>query len=329
MTGSGRVMLSTALLVLHAQRVQADEPPAPARTFRVEYDAPAECGGAAHFVREVGARSTRIGFSTEGELVRLTITHPVGVSGFTGRMIIGGAANSTRELGAEECRDLLSGLALALVLAVDPESLTRLPEPRKELKEPSPSVESAPERPAPAESVPWFVGVLGTIGTTPVPAPVIGVGGFVERGGWFAVRVAATTEFGAARTTPDYAVRFQTFGAAVSGCPMASPVLWFAVGGCATASFGVVRAATTLATVPQEQHVTVRPRFDMALGPALSAFVGSVRISMVVELTFPVVRDDFVIAQGATDEVVHRADPVGARATLGLSVPLSELGFGH
>jgi len=317
-------MLGAALLVLSAQRARGDQPPAAARTFHLEYDAPAECGGAEHFVREVGVRSTRIGFSTEGELVRLTITHPTGVSGFTGKMIIGGAANSTRDLAAEECRDMLSGLALALVLAVAPESLTRPPEPPRELKAPSPSVESPPEPP-----VPWFVGVLGTVGTTPVPAPVIGAGGFVERGGRFAVRVAATADFGAARTTPNYGVRFQAFGAAVSGCPMASPALWLAVGGCATANFGVVRAVTTLDTVPEGPQVTVRPRFDMALGPAFSVRVGSLRISLVVELTFPIVRDNFVIAQGATAEVVNRADPVGARATLAFSVPLSELNAVH
>jgi len=170
---------------------QADEASEP---VTLEYRAPATCPEASEFVRRVREKTTKFHPVGPGLGSRLFVVTLEGVAPSRGQLAIRGGKNPQAERAVEgdSCDEVVSALALATALAVDPrsgmplsEELPSLPPPAVK-EEPKPVVLRAPERvPAPRPSVApprptWGLGTYALMAPEVAPNPLIGPGVWLE-----------------------------------------------------------------------------------------------------------------------------------------------------
>lgn len=191
--GSARTLTVLAAVLATPRAADAQEASEP---VSLEYHAPATCPDGAEFVRRVREKTTK--FHPVGpELgMRLFVVMIEGAAPSRGQLAIKGGKNpqAERSVEGDTCDEVVSALALATALAVDPRSgmgsssdaLPPLPAPEVVREEPKQGKTCVPERaPAPrAPSAPprpsWGLGVYGLAAFDVAPNPLIGPGLWLE-----------------------------------------------------------------------------------------------------------------------------------------------------
>ncbi len=112
------VLAATGLA--QAEETAAEEP------LRLTYDAPASCPTRADFMNQVRARTDRVAFVATPSARRLVVSVAGAANGFDGSLQIAtkGQSTSTRRFSDPNCAEVVSALALAAAVAVDPNAKT-------------------------------------------------------------------------------------------------------------------------------------------------------------------------------------------------------------
>lgn len=288
------------------------------------FHAPAECGTVETFVAEVQNRSKGFEFTEQGQPVAVTITEGA-TDSFKGRLEIGGEQRDrVRQLASRHCPDVVAGLALALVLALDP----RTPKAQNERQSANemPAVEPTAavpmELPSPRE--PFLLGATGTFLSPSIPAPGLGVGIAVARAGDVGLRFSLDLA-SSDTTTPGAQVSAtftQVLGRAAL-CPRLLLAPPWSVDFCAGAALGAVQARAESAGLASR---SVRRRWVASAegGARMGASFQSFSVFLLGVGVLPLLRDDFVVVDRAgQDLAIFRVDPIGYSFSADLVVPLS------
>ncbi len=138
---------------------------------RVEYAAAEGCPTRESFIREIGARTSRLRVADESEPARVfrVALGPSGES-FRGTLVVvdAGGSESEREVQGESCAVVSSALALVAALTIDPEASTA---PLSEIATSAvPPIATVTVTPSPAP--PPTARPTPTVAPTPIPIPI-------------------------------------------------------------------------------------------------------------------------------------------------------------
>lgn len=322
--GRCRWLLLTLGFVSVAARGVAQ--PAESQVLMLAFSAPDECGQARTFEAEVRARTERVRFEAAGQPTTVTIARSL--TGYVGRLDL--AAGQSRELASSSCQEVLAGLALALVFALDPNSLTSVPAPVRTVS-PSPSpLASTRQRSRLSPKHPIFLGVSANFSTALLPMPVLGGGLTLDRlSAWWALHLSVDYARGAARASQVAKWHFSSWSAAAAVCPRLGQSGPWRLEVCSGLAAGFLLANGTLSG-SAVQVARARPMLALVAGARLGFNWRFLRLTLELVDEVPLQRDAFVVVDASgRDYEVFRAPEVGVGARLGVSMPISGTGFGE
>ncbi|MEJ7730214.1 MAG: hypothetical protein WKG00_13475 [Polyangiaceae bacterium] len=323
-------MATSVTLLLLAVPADAQQPP----EASIWYRASAQCPDADAFLNRLGPRGVKGKIASVGDRVDFVVTLGNGGAGASGRLErqTNAGTVAVRELTASSCDEVADGIALSLVLAVDPRQRagaepTAVPAeaPAAPAKPDTPPRNSTPvprdrSEPAPPDGWArsgWSLGAEGMITTGIAPAALLGVGVFLDRA--IARRSVLSPSFRltvvgaqASSTTPRGDLQFRLGALRLEGCPVALAGADFELRPCAGAEVGIAAADGSGPTGASESRAwgDVVTHARLAWSP-MRAWSFEGQIGAVIPLT----RYSFELVRPA--EVVHRTAPVGLGAAVG------------
>lgn len=330
------ILVATGL-VLGATSASAETDAHAEEPIRVAYDVHPSCPNAEAFLGQVSARTSRFRVAAEGETARVfTVTVEPRGSRSAGRLEIRDADGTTaeRRVSAPDCSAVISGLALIVAVAIDPQAaMATEPEPEPEPRPPPPPTplpaRDARPKPHPARPFAFAVGA-NALATTGV-APVMAFGGalFVQTSyasaGWLSptLRAGGLHAQSGGEPAPRGAARYALTAAELEGCPatiaLGSHVALFP---CAVAQGGRVWGRSAEIRQPKS---SAAPWVSVGLSARLAARLSDrIVVEVAARSMVSVLRTTFVLDDPAL--TMHRIPLVHTSVTAGVAILLSRAG---